>query len=66
MLFVAIVTTDVKSPGFHFLKNEYSFVFETVRFDFFFLKLSMVQEYLKHPGVLLSFSQNKIIKIAIF
>ena len=66
ILFVTIVTTEVKSPGFHFLKQECSFVYATVHFDLFFLKLSMVQEYLKHPRGPLSFSQNKTIKIARF
>ena len=36
MLFVTIVTKEVISPGFHFVKNEYSFVYATVQFDLFF------------------------------
>ena len=62
ILFVTIVTTEAKSPGFHFLKQECSFVYATVHFDLFF-SLSMVQE---HPRGPLSFSQNKTIKIARF
>ena len=64
MLFVTKVTTEVKSPNFHFIKKEYTFVYATVQFDFFFSNPAWYKNALNTPGVLLPFSQNKIIKIA--
>ena len=62
MLFVTIVTTEVKSPEFHFLKKEYTFVYATVHFDLFFSNSAW---YKNTPGVLLSFLQNENIYIYI-
>ena len=64
MLFVTIVTREVKNPGFHFFKKEYSFIYATVHFDLFFSNSAWYKNTLNTPGVLLSFSQNKNIKIA--
>ena len=66
MLFITIVTTEVISPGFHFLKKEYSFIFATVQFDLFFSNSPWYKNTLNTPGVILLFSQNKIIKTARF
>ena len=66
MLFVTIVTIKVKSPSFHFLKREYSFIFATVQFDLFFSNSAWNKDTLNTPGVFLSFLQNKIIKTAGF
>ena len=37
MLFVSMVTVEVKSSDFHYCKKEYSFVWATVQFDLIFL-----------------------------
>ena len=66
MLFVTIVTTEVKSPRFHILKKEYTSVYATIQFDLFSPNPAWYKNTLNTPGVLVSFSQNKLIKIARF
>ena len=58
MLFVTMVTTEVKSPGFHFLKKEYSFVYATVQFDLFFSNSAWCKNILNTPGVLYRFGRS--------
>ena len=40
MVFVTIVTTELNSSGFHFLKKEDTFVYAAVQFDLFFSNLA--------------------------
>ena len=62
MLFVTLVTTEVKSPGFDFLKKEYSFVYARVHFNLFFSNSAWYKNTL-NTTVMLSFSQNKTLKL---
>ena len=62
ILFVSMVTIDVKISDFHFSKKVFICLCNSpVLFDF--LKLGMIQECLKHPRGHLLFLQNKIFKI---
>ena len=55
MLFVTMVSTEVKSPGFHFLKKEYSFVYATVQFDLLFSNTAWCKNTLNTTMVLYRF-----------
>ena len=67
MLFVTIATAEVEKKNvFHFLKKEYSVVYATVQFVLFFSNSARCKNTLNTPGVLLSFSQNKILRFARF
>ena len=64
-LFVTIATAEVKKKNvFHFLKKGCSFLYATVQFDLFFSNSAWYKNTLNTPGVLLSFSQNKILRFA--
>ena len=65
MLFVTIVTTEGKSPCFHFLKKENTFVYATVHFDLFFSNSAWYKNTLNSPVVLL-FLHSENIKNARF
>ena len=60
------VCRGYKSPRFHFPKKEYSFFYATVQFHLFFSNSAWYKNTLDTPGVVLSFSQNKVIPIARF
>ena len=63
---VVTVTAEVQKSRFSFSQERVLICVCNHPIWFVFLKLSMVQEYIKHPRAPLSFSQNKIIKIARF
>ena len=62
ILFVSMVTVEVKSSDFHFCKKEYSFVCATVQFDLIFLSSAWYKNALNTPGVNYHFCRIKSLK----
>ena len=63
ILFVSMVTIEVKRSDFHLCKNEYLFVCATVPFDLIFLNSAWYKNALNTPGVIYRFGRIKSLKL---
>ena len=63
ILFVSLVTIEVKSSDLHFCKKEYPLVCATVQFHLIFLKAAWYKNALNNPGVIYRLCRIKSLKL---